>query len=205
LLQDPGATGSSSGYIPCCASGGTFGQPEVVLRDGSAGGNTLLSTDWPNLALEANNPVGANGAYSVTFNLDLTSAPKGYDITQIDSYSGWLSNRDGHVHNIFLSTDGTLFTQINGPFAGAWGSGSLASGQNSHKVSITEDTTGIIASGVVAIRFDMLAGGAIGHVYRELDVFGSPVPIPEPSTAVLGVLAMSGVAIICRRRKVGSR
>jgi hypothetical protein len=50
------------------------------------------------------------------------------------------------------------------------------------------DDTGLLASGIDAIRFDILdtvSSNAGGVVMREIDVFGAATPVPEPSAAIL--------------------
>jgi hypothetical protein len=68
----------------------------------------------------------------------------------------------------------------------------------STKVNVT-DTTGILATGVDAIRFDILdtfSNNAGGVVMREIDVFGTAVP--EPSATLL--FGLGGLVLLRRRR-----
>ena len=191
LLQQAGVVTTTVGY----SAFATFGQPDPVLRDGSAGGNTTGTGDWPNLVMEVS---AQSPQFTITFDLDLTGAPLGYDLTNIDSFSGWSDNRASHLHNIYYSVVGSAaYTQVLSGLGGAFGD-SFGSAQSSGglKVGVT-DSTGVIASGVDSIRFEMFPGAAGGHVYREIDVIGIAT-VPEPSAAVLGGLGM--LALLRRRR-----
>ena len=64
---------------------------------------------------------------------------------------------------------------------------------------LVTDDTGVLASGIEAIKFDFLATDGNGSsVYREIDVLGSAA-VPEPTTTAL--LGLGGLALILRRRK----
>lgn len=198
LLQMGGVNASNSDYAPFQ----TFGQPATVLRDGSAGGNTTATSDYPNLVLEGSSQ---NPQFTVTFDLDLTNAANGYDLTSIVSFSGWHDNRASQFHNIYISMVGSSsFVQLNSALGGGFGNafgqgmGSSAPGSGgSMRITVT-DSSGVIATNVDAIRFEMLPGGAGGHVYREIDVIGI-ASIPEPSC--LSLLGLGTLALLRRRRR----
>ena len=79
-------------------------------------------------------------------------------------------------------------------------------GGGSTKINITDDT-GTLASGVEAIRFDVLdtvSNDGGGAVFSEIDVFGTAT-VPEPSALmVLSITGMVGT-IAHRRRRRASR
>jgi hypothetical protein len=95
----------------------------------------------------------------------------GYDITEIQSISAWqdlgLTNQNYDVLVKYLGDAG--FTQLTTvtyqPFT---------AGGGATKVNVT-DSTGVLASGIEAIRFNFLAtaGHNAGSVYHEIDVFGA--------------------------------
>jgi len=198
LLQAPGVTTTTTGYSAFVGGGYSFGQPDPNLKDGSAGLDGI-PTPASDLVFEGS---FENPQWSVTFDLDLTGAPAGYDITQIDSFSGWSYLRASQLHNIYVSTVGDAgFTQLLSGLGGTFGN-SFGSTQSDVglKLSVTR-ADGLIAGGVDAIRFEMLPGGVGGHVYREIDVFGTPTVIPEPSTFLIWSLGLLGFVFFSRRKR----
>ena len=154
----------------------------------------------------------SNGHFpaTATYNLDVSINTLGYDITSIESFMGWhtvSAAQANQTYTVEVSLVGsatysnianvsyTPFADVNTP-------------SYETKVTITEDVTGILASGVDSIRFTfadpLLAvgngtGTTEGTLIREIDVFGTAT-IPEPATCVL---LFSGFAGLClhRRRK----
>ena len=122
----------------------------------------------------------------------------GYDISGIQSIAAW--NDAGFMnqkYNIFLRSLGGsygLYATVDYQPALAVGEGGAT------KVNVT-DNTGLLGSGIDAIRFDFLdtvSNDVGGAVYREIDVFGVAT-VPEPSSTVL--LSLGGLAIALRRRR----
>lgn len=132
---------------------------------------------------------------TVVYNLDTTTATQGYVVTNISTFMGWGFESRVHVHQDYkveVSLVGspdyvdltdvlyTPFTDLN-DFEGNYES----------KVTISEDTTGILASGVDSIRFTFNdtggpqgGGGALGTVIREIDVVGFAVG-SDPNSIVV--------------------
>lgn len=155
----------------------------------------------------------APAAVDLTFNL--TGSATGYDISSVNSIFGWSDVRYRHAAQnweLYVQTvSNATFTQIGSVHLNPWGAYDGAAG--STQVTMT-GSTGLLASGVTAIRFHLLPYGALGDtgytaevgVIRELDVFGqatgavNPASVPEPGTvALLGLCATALVA--SRRRK----
>ena len=170
---------------------GANGSSPAGLNDGINGG------DYEDLGLPA--LVGAAWPSTTsTIEYDLgVGTGDGYDITEIQSISAWqdlgLSNQNFNVLVKYLGDAGftALTTVIYQPFN---------TGGGSNKVNVTDDT-GVLASGIEAIKFEFLAtdGHAAGSVYREIDVIGTGTAVPEPSSAAL--LGLGGLALLRRRRK----
>jgi hypothetical protein len=199
LLQMPGVVVTTSGYTAFTSGSDSFGNPNPMLKNGSAGGNTSATSDWPNLVFEGS---AQDPQYTVDFALDLTGAPLGYNISQIDSFSGWPDSRASQFHNIYYSTVGDpgfvqLLSGLGGGFGNSFGSPQSNVGL---RVRVVDATNPFLAVGVDAIRFEMRPGGAGGHVYREIDIFGTPTP--EPHTVAIWVtIGVVGFIVSMKRRR----
>ncbi len=143
-----------------------------------------------------------NGSATAEFLLDLSSAPLGYDITDIQTISSW--SGAGFMHQVYSVS----FRTVGSPTFNSIGSvdfqpfdGTSQEDGGSTKVNFT-DSSGIIASGVDAIRFDFVDPSDSftngGSIIAEIDAFGTPTQIPEPSSIAL--FALAGLSLLRRRR-----
>jgi hypothetical protein len=189
LLQQPGVTATHGAYMN---SG--MGDTPAGLNDGNAGG------DFDAVGISALNGATWAKAGSESWSEYAlgVGTGKGYDITGIQSIAAWqgagFSNQkyDVLVKHLGDATFSHLVTVDYQPFSTALTEG------GSTKVNVM-DSTGVLASGVVAIKFAFMqinANPAGGTVMREMDVFGTPTP--EPTTMVL--LGLGGL-LAWRRRK----
>ncbi len=135
------------------------------------------------------NPANVNSAGTYDFFLDLAAFPLGYRIDEVVTYTGWIDFRAGQDHRVFYSLVGDAafvqFADVN-----------IAHSNGTLRVSLT-DSFGPIASGVDAIRFIV---DQSTFVYREVDVLGAGVVVPEPATASLALLGLGG--LMMRRRRM---
>lgn len=184
---------------------------------GTAGGNSAF-TVMPNVA-------------SITFALNLTTRPAGYDVASIRTYASWDTGRDGQAYKVYYSTaadpnqflyltqaatfNNTNFAQIlrpsraamflslynqaianNDPMASMWLSRYQSelnmppqfysdTSRSSTMVQFT-DTTGVLASGVAALKFDFFGYENSGTAFREFVVEGAA---PTTVTSLVGDLA----------------
>ncbi|MDB6171546.1 MAG: motif protein [Chthoniobacteraceae bacterium] len=165
-------------------------------RDGAGGVAALTDGIFLiNGGNPANNSAFATGEdnASIVFDLDITTAALGYDISSIATYGGWNdSGRDRQLFKISISLVGSSdFTYL-----GALDFNPTAAGDPS-AVSGIFDTT---LTHVDAIRFDFFAGQENTYAgYGEFDVIGSATTIPEPGSAALLVAGAAGV--LMRRRR----
>lgn len=169
------------------AAHGSF--PAAGLNDGVStnavpGGNTFF-VSFPD----------SSGTTSATFHLNVSSNTLGYTITSIQSFMGWLGTSSqaqaNQTYTVAVRTVGNAtYTDIATvtylPFTDIQGTN-----HESHVV-LTENTTGILASGVDSIRFTFLnplssvtsgPGTSDGTVVRELDVHGYPTGGTPPPPA----------------------
>jgi hypothetical protein len=130
------------------------GNGASVLADGSFGG------------ADASGSIVIEGG-SITYTLDITIAPDGYQIQSIHTYAGWNdTGRDNQQFTVSYATVAQPDVWI--PIASV----SNDPPQKLNQVSIS----GIAAVGVLAIRFDFPAQENRGVGYKEFDVFGAPSP-----------------------------
>ena len=127
----------------------------------------------------------------------------GYDITEVQSIAAWqgagFQNQKYEIYLRPLGGSFALYATVD--FQPSTSTGANTDQGGATKVNVTDDS-GLLGSGVDAIRFDFLdtvSNNGGGGVYREIDVLGSSSAVPEPSSAAL--LGLGGLALIFRRRK----
>ena len=162
-----------------------------------AGGASILNNGAFSISGGVNPQLatGENNA-SVTYNLNLSGAPLGYDISQIIGYGGWNdAGRDRQLYNVMYSIVGDSGFALLGTANGD-------NGANPNQPSAIQALFNTTLTGVDAIRFDFLSGQENGYAgYGEFDVVGAPTVVPEPGAASL--LGLSLAALAARRRNRG--
>ncbi|MDP5079983.1 MAG: hypothetical protein NWQ04_05930, partial [Opitutales bacterium] len=139
---------------------------------------SLASTTWPTSnninngttgAYDANdgvNPASTTAPGTKDFVLDLSANPLGYDISEINSYTGWSDGRAGQAYTIFFSYVGDpAFTQITPSEV------SVAASGQSLVTHVFDDTTALLGTGVDVVRFEVGVNWN-NNVWREIDVIG---------------------------------
>jgi len=135
---------------------------------------------------------------TLTYQLDLAAGPFGYEITGIDTYSGWRDGgRDGQAYTVQVAFLSDLTTFV--PLADvAYNPAGLSPTDTA--AFLTNPLGGPMASRVGAVRFifGVQENGYVG--YRELDVFGV-ASVPEPSSLTLAVFGLFGLTVCVQRRR----
>ena len=141
-----------------------------------------------------------NGTY--TFTLNTTLFPHGYELNQIDILSGFDGRRISHNYTIDVSFvgDASFVELIRVPLVGTNTDSGTTGTRFEIQTAVTEDSTGILATGVDQIRFTF-RNDSNETVYREIDVFGAGVVVPEPSTLGLAIVGLLGLGLVGQRRR----
>lgn len=201
----PGGAFSSAGNLlssnlssATFLTGGSFyrqnsGYPVVLSRlyDGALGslGSTGLGND-------GNFTVMPNQA---TIQFDLNGA---FNLTTIRTYASWDDGRDGQRYVVKYATAAapntfnTLYSlsAFNPPDANS----------SSTLVTLTENSTGVLAQNVVSLQFVFNGYENGGTAFREFQVLGTSVSsVPEPGTFLPAALIVAGAWL--RRRRPRSR
>ncbi|MFO0952510.1 MAG: choice-of-anchor Q domain-containing protein [Isosphaeraceae bacterium] len=138
----------------------------AVLTDGRFGPPGIIGNPGPNPDF-----VLIHDGVQITYNLDTSTHPLGYDLTNINTYAGWQDNgRSQQDYTVLYSTVAAPNTFQVLQTVTASGSDGSPSGSAAFLTS----STGALASNVAAIRFSFPSAqnGYVG--YRELDVLGAP-------------------------------
>lgn len=175
---------------PAIGSENTSSDPAVLTNGvfGPAGGG---NTDSNSVTTGAEIFVtSSNGSTHTSLIYVLNPVAGGYDITHIDTYSGWNdSGRSRQNYLVSYATAGDPNTFV--PLATV----ARDAGGRSQWTELA--ITGL--SGVTAMKFDF-PSQQNGHVgFREIDVIGNP--IPEPTGAAGLVLGLGGLALRSRKNR----
>ena len=201
-------TGPITGTFPVSSTDLINGLTPVTTGTFGAAADAFASNDptvLTNGDIGAANPNSESGAGrntlavltgdTVTYTLDTSVNTFGYKITNISTYAGWQDNgRDAQNYTVSYSTVAAPTTFLPIATVSYNPGGSLA--PSNDQVTLTENTTGILATGVKSILFSFAATQENGYAgYRELDVIGSAA-VPEPASAA--VLCVAGLGLLAR-------
>jgi hypothetical protein len=172
----------------------TTSLPDVDgLFDGAWGGSDAV---WWNESL---------GRYpaTVTINLNTLVKPEGYDITGVSVFCGagstdaWLFGSDEISYQRWTMEYSVVgdasFTELLNI--------DVAPESSKYASKVTAVLSGFSRpTGVDALRFTFLdpPGEDSATIIGEIDVFGPPLPVPEPSSVILGLVALP---LVLRRKR----
>lgn len=157
------------------------GSPANAAYNGAASSGGNLANDY-----FFNTAAGAELIFTLNLTNGTGGSATGYDITKIQSIAGWQNSTfSAQIFSLSVQTlaSGDTWLQIG---TGSFDNASSPGNGNFSTETVLTDTTGTIASGVKALKFNFaqpVASG--GTVLRELDVFGTATVVPEPSAATL--------------------
>ncbi len=145
--------------------------------------------------------VSFNPATVVRFDFDLTASPAGYNLTEIRTYTGWDTGRDGQEFQVDYSVAASPNTFIALATVGPHDVTSTLS-YGRVLVSITDLLGGTLVGNVAALRFTFTTFENNASAWREIDVIGTPAAIPEPAhTALLFAVATVSALVVRQRRR----
>lgn len=169
---------SATNYNPYPNNVDQYG-PITSLIDGSSGGYTGFNTYGG-----MGGVMDIDGYWEFQVDLNTTLSPNGYDISEINTFTGHEDNRKSQAYKLFFSTVGDSFFSELGEFRFNYDTPN----PGATKLSITS-SDGFVAKNVDSIRWEVLLPSSSGaaSVYREFDVFGV-ASVPEPScVAIFGL------------------
>ncbi len=143
----------------------------------------------------------ADGRHTATFTFD-TAGGQGYNLSAINTYSGWDMFRGGQAYVVSYATAAAPTTFIE--LANVYFDAIIPGANTNTRVGLT-GTGGWLATNVQSLRFQFsgdLTYNTAG--YRELDVFGvaAAAPVPEPSQVAMLLAGMGLLAARARRKRV---
>lgn len=183
----------------------------TALNLESNGAEPIVRNGVFDTATGANDRATAGAGRFIEYALDLTGAPKGYDLHSIETFGHWVAGSGGRssqayeVQVSFVDSPTTFFTLIDGA---DWTAGILPTDglfthvthEEAHGGLLVNDALTVKANGVARVRFNFLNAAPLNvNMYREIDIFGTAT-IPTPAALPAG-LAMLGLVAMRRRRK----
>jgi MYXO-CTERM domain-containing protein len=221
--------GTGDGTTPGGAFVSTGNLLATNLSSASTLANGNFYDPFSDLSLLYNNDLGAAGYFGdaavvmpniATLQFNLTGA---FNLTTIRTYASWDSGRDGQQYEVKYATAAapstftTLYSVVafnNADFPilvdenvydedgeNVIGTRKVPyKNESSTLVTLTENTTGVLAQNVVSLQFVFNGYESGGTGFREFQVLGTSVSsVPEPGTFLPAALLVAGAWL--RRRR----
>lgn len=162
--------------------------------------STLTDGAFGSAGSDGPSSVGFSDTSTLTFNFDLTVNTAGYNLTNIRTYAGWDSGRDGQGYTVAYSTVSAASTFID--FTSTLQVDVGGAPPVGRTMISLVDGGGVLATNVAAVRFTFTSFEpfSAADAYREIDVFGT-VAIPEPMTSGL-LFGCGALAVLVALKRV---
>jgi hypothetical protein len=161
---------------------------------------TLTDGNFGAAGVDTGSVVSFQTGASVTFNFDLTVNSAGYNLTEITTYTGWDDGRDGQEYALAYSTVSAPTTFLSLAAVGPFGDAHVGHPTDRVRVTISDLLAGPLVGNVAAVRFTFTGFENNSSAWREIDVTGSAVVVPEPDTSACALALVASVAALLRRR-----
>ena len=152
-----------------CTHGGG-GSNADALRNGT----TLNGSGGTDTQNDGKTYRGYGAGDTVTFRLDTSRHPAGYDLTKIATFAGHSDSRASQSYSVsvaFVSDPAKFVLLVPAAAVHCDGGSSEIILQNPHGGVIANGPS-VQASGVAAVRFDFRDGPSGFNVYREIQIVG---------------------------------
>ncbi len=169
-LISPGQPSYLSTADETCTNDGG-GSNADTLRNGT----TLNGSGGPDTMNDGKTYRGYGAGDTVTFRLDTSRHPGGYDIAKIATFAGHGDGRASQRYKVsvaFASAPSKFVVLVPVAAVVCDGGSSEVVLQNPQGGVMTAGASGVKAVGVAAIRFDFLDGPLGVNVYREIQIVG---------------------------------
>ena len=168
-----------------------------LIADGTAHLTSVTTTNFSGGSISAVTDGAAGNNFTETayiasgnipatwvFNFDTVTYPNGYTIESIQSFMGWVGGWQTQANQTYTVEVSTIFSETFSNLATVEYQPFIAERASAYesKVTISEDSDGILANRVDSIRITLSNPTGNELLIREFDITGAPIPgdLPDP-------------------------